>query len=342
MVPHVGLGGRRNQTGGVDLTADTAEQYRAFALDARGYSPCFDDWATRVAEDAEVLAWLERLPLPKRQPNIVFAAARWHGAPAPGPYDGLRDALLGDDGSVVATILARSTQTNEVGRLATLVPAFAALAGREPVALIEVGASAGLTLYPDRYSYAWTTPAGVRRAGAGPELAADVVGDAPLPDAIPEVAWRGGIDLNPLDVTDPDQMQWLATLVWPEHEDRRRLLLRAAEVARAEPPSIVAGDLLDELPALVSEAGRHAPVVVFHSAVVAYLSPADRDRFQDLMAGLVADGSCRWVSNEGPRVLPEVSRTGPPMPEDLRGFVLGVDGRAVAWTHGHGRWLHWL
>ncbi|GAB6984552.1 DUF2332 family protein [Nocardioides pyridinolyticus] len=192
----------------MDLTAVAVQQYREFALDARDYSPCFDDWATRVAEDPEVLAWLERLPLPKQQPNIVFAAARWHGVPAPGPYDGLRAALLGDDGTVVATILARSTQTNEVGRLATLVPAFATFPG--PLALIEVGASAGLNLFPGRYSYAW----GGEPVGTGPLLSADVSGPAPLPATVPEVA-------------------------------------------REDPPRLVRGDLLDELPALVDQAGRH-------------------------------------------------------------------------------------
>ena len=78
-----------------------------------------------MAGDPEVLAWVDALPGIKKQPNLVFAAARWHGVPAPGPYAGLRAALLADDGSIRATILARSTQTNEVGRLATLVPAFA-------------------------------------------------------------------------------------------------------------------------------------------------------------------------------------------------------------------------
>ena len=60
------------------------------------------------------------------------------------------------------------------------------------------------------------------------------------------------------------------------------------------------------------------------------------------MAGLVADGACHWVSNEGARVLPEVTPTGPPMSDERAAFVLGVDGRAVAWTHGHGRWMAWL
>lgn len=323
----------------MDLTARAAEQYREFALDARDYSPCFDDWATRVAGDDEVLAWIERLPLPKQQPNIVFAAARWHGVPAPGPYAGLRDALLGDDGTVVATILARSTQTNEVGRLATLVPAFATFRG--PLALIEAGASAGLNLFPDRYSYSYSCSGSGDTIGSGPLLTASVSGPAPLPDSLPDVVWRGGIDLNPLDVTDDDAMRWLANLVWPEHDERRARLVRAVEVARTEPPRLVRGDLLDELPALVDEAGRHGTVVVFHSAVAAYLSAEDRDRFQALMTGLVADGRCHWVSNEAPQVLPAVTATAD-LPADARGFVLGIDGQAVAMTHGHGHWLRWL
>jgi hypothetical protein len=82
--------------------------------------------------------------------------------------------------------------------------------------------------------------------------------------------------------------------------------------------------------------------VVFHTAVIAYLEPEDRTRFQEMMTGLVADGRCHWVSNEGKRVLPDVTATGPEVPEELATFVLGVDGRAVAWTHGHGHTMTWL
>lgn len=321
--------------------AATAVQYRDFAQQA-AESPTFAAWAAAVAEDPEVLDLLTSLPAHKQQPNLVFAAARWHGVPAPGPYSGLREALLGDDGTIRATVLERSTQTNEAGRLATLLPAFASVAGERPVALLEVGASAGLCLYPDRYSYAWSTPDGPRRAGVGPELAAKVSGPAPLPVEPPAIAWRGGIDLNPLDVTDHDQMRWLTALVWPEQDDRRAQLTRAIEVARADPPRLVRGDLLTALPDLVAEASAHGPVLVFHSAVIAYLEPDDRSRFHELMTGLVAAGRCHWVSNEAPRVLPAVSATGTAGGAVHHGFVLGVDGRAVALTHGHGRWLRWL
>lgn len=328
----------------MDVYADTTTQYAEFAADARPTSPCFADWASRVAADPEVLAWVDRLPAPKRQPNLVFAAARWHGVPAPGPYAGLRTALLDDQGDIRATILERATQTNEVGRLATLVPAFALVAGAEPVALIEAGASAGLCLYPDRYRYRWRTDDGTAAAGdpAAPVLRCEVTGPAPLPDAVPSVAWRAGIDLNPLDVTDAEQMRWLRMLVWPEHEDRRVQLERAVDLARREPPHLLRGDLLARLPELVDEAGRHGTVVVFHSAVIAYLPPERRAAFHALMARLVGAGRCHWVSNEGPQVLPGVTATAPDLPEIERGFVLGIDGRAVARTQGHGRSLRWL
>jgi hypothetical protein len=323
----------------VEPYADIRSQYLEFGAQAAD-SPCFEEWCRGVVEDAEVIEWLSSLPRIKQQPNLVFAAARWHGVPAPGPYDGLRSGLLSDDGTIRATILARATQTNEVGRLATLVPAFSLLAQDQPVALLEVGASAGLCLFPDRWGYSWRAGSGVVELGPQPRIPCSVSGPAPLPSSVPRVAWRGGIDLNPLDVSDPDAMAWLQVLVYPEHADRRARLAHGIDVARRDRPRILRGDLLEELPDLVTEAARHAPVVVFHSAVIAYLQEPDRLRFQRMMSELLAGGACHWVSNEGPNVLPAVAGTGP-SPTDGR-FVLGIDGRMVAWTHGHGRSLAWL
>ena len=289
-----------------------------------------------------MLAWLATLPRAKQQPNLVFAAARWHGVPAPGPYAGLRDALLADDGTIRTTITRRATQTNEVGRLATLVPAFAELqrrAGR-PLALLEVGTSGGLCLYPDRYAYAWP-PLG-SLAGGGPVLTAAASGPLPVPQRAVEVAWRGGIDLQPVDVTDDEAVAWLEVCVWPEQEERRERLRAAVAVARSDPPRIVAGDLLDLLPERVEAARAHGPVVVFHSAVALYLDRAARERFVGLMLELVGSGACRWVSNEQRDVLPSVTATTDDPGDDWLSFVLGVDGRAVALTHQHGAGIRWL
>lgn len=318
------------------LHDDLVAEYLDFSAYAAGDSPCFEDWARNVAEDAEVLRWLGTLPPLKRQPNLVLAAARWHGAPAPGPYDGLRRVLLEDGDDVRATVLTRATQTNEVGRLATLAPLLAHIEG--PLALVEVGASAGLCLFPDRYDYAWP-PVGELTGTGGPVLRAEATGPLPVPTAHPEVAWRAGVDFNPLDVTDEDAVAWLETLVWPEQGERRRRLRDAVAIARSEPPHLVRGDLFDHLHALVEQATPHGTPVVLHSAVVAYLEPDDRERFHDLMSDLVARGRCRWISNEGGRVLPRVAGD---LAVPANRFVTALDGVPLALSHGHGHTIDWL
>ncbi|MDZ5663735.1 DUF2332 domain-containing protein [Nocardioides sp. S-58] len=315
---------------------DVIAAYRDFAAYAAGDSPCFEEWALGVVDDDEVLAWLGTLPAMKRQPNLVFAAARWHGAPAPGPYAGLRSVLLGQEAAVRSTVMTRATQTNEVGRLAALAPVLGLVEG--PLALIEVGASAGLCLFPDRYDYDWPPLGGLRGSG-GPVLRADATGALPVPAGHPVVAWRGGVDLNPLDVADPDAMAWLENLVWPEQDERRERLRAAVGVAAQDPPAVVRGDLFDHLPGLLEEAAAHGTPVVMHSAVIAYLEEPGRQRFHELMTGLVEAGRCRWISNEGRRVLPGV--TGDLEVPSGR-FVTALDGRPVALSHGHGHAVDWL
>ena len=325
-----------------DLDA-VARHYRGFAVATRGQSACFEAWSLGVTDDPAVLAWIAGLPRGKQQPNLVFASARWHGVPAPGPYAGLRDALLGDDGTIRATILSRATQTNEVGRLTSLVPAFVQLGAQEgrPLALLEVGASAGLCLYPDRYDYAWP-PIGSVSGSGGPVLTSAAGGPLPVPDGPVEIAWRGGVDLQPVDVTDDHAVAWLEVCVWPEQEERRDRLRAAVAIARRESPTIVEGDLFDLLAGQVGAAREHGPVVVFHSAVALYLDRAQRQRFVDLMLDLVGSGACHWVSNEQQDILPTVTATATERPDDRLSFVLGVDGRAVALTHQHGAGIRWL
>lgn len=141
-----------------DLDTETLrEYYRNFAgVEAAGTSPIYVDWASGVAEDEAILRLLLDLPRPKRQANLLFGAARHLGA-GEGDYAQLRTWLLEHWDETRSLMLARSTQTNEAGRCAVLLPALAQING--PISLIEVGASAGLCLYPDRYSYTYRTVA---------------------------------------------------------------------------------------------------------------------------------------------------------------------------------------
>jgi len=128
------------------MTSPTAAGYERFAaVEARGVSPLYEEWAASIADDDAVLALIDSLPRPKRQPNLVFAAARLAGAPL-ARYPEFREWLLGRWSAVEPIIQARMTQTNEAGRCAVLLPLLAQIEG--PVALIEAGASAGFCLYP--------------------------------------------------------------------------------------------------------------------------------------------------------------------------------------------------
>jgi hypothetical protein len=308
----------------------TADVYRRFAeREAHGASPVYECWAELVGQDEPVLALLEGLPAHKRQPNLVFAAARWHGAGT--SYESFRSTLLGRWPQVRQTILARATQTNEAGRCAVLLPYLAALP--QPLALIEVGASAGLCLLPDRYSYRYDEGTSLDPAD-GPSrvvIPCHLGPGVPAP-AMPEVAWRAGIDLAPIDVGDPEACHWLETLVWPGQEDRRRRLHAALALARKDPPHLVRGDLNEVLPELAAKAPSGATLVIFHTAVLAYLEREARSRFVELVAGLPG----HWISNEGQKVVDLARPFAPPTPDDGR-FLLTLDGVPRALTGPHGR-----
>jgi hypothetical protein len=156
---------------------------------------------------------------------------------------------------IEAELRSRTVQTNEAGRCAVLLPVLAALP--QPLALLEVGASAGLCLYPDRYAYRY----GDHMLGSGePVLDCAATGVTP-PAQVPDVVWRTGLDLHPLDVTRPADFAWLDALIWPEHAHRRARLRAAAAVVAAEPPLLVRGDMVGDLAALAARAPAEATLV---------------------------------------------------------------------------------
>uniref|UniRef100_UPI00052682F8 DUF2332 family protein n=1 Tax=Nocardiopsis gilva TaxID=280236 RepID=UPI00052682F8 len=82
--------------------------------------------------------------------NLLFAATR-HLTGTPTSFPQLRRTLLDNWHHIAPLMQHRRTQTNEPARCAPLHPLLTALP--QPLTLIEVGASAGLCLYPDRYAY---------------------------------------------------------------------------------------------------------------------------------------------------------------------------------------------
>jgi len=296
-----------------------------------------------VVDDPEVLALIDELPRLHRQPNLIFAVSRLLGAPE-GDYRGFRTWLRINWPAVRAEASGKLTQTNEPGRVAALLPALALIPG--PLALLEVGAAAGLCLFPDRYSVSFdgATPVNPSDGESTVLLTTTTSGAVPIPAVLPNVVWRAGLDLYPVDVTNDADMNWLVTLCWPEQHERRARIRAAIDIARQDPPTIVAGDAVEALAALAAAAPKDATLVIISAGVLVYLPPADRERFETLALQQVASGA-RWVSLEGAAVLPGVERKLPdarPAPTGPGLFVLALDGEPLAWVGPHGQHIDWL
>ena len=166
-----------------DALAQISARYSKFAEDeAHGKSPLYEELAGRIAADPAILAYLSELPREKQQPNLLFAAAKYlHGTPR--GWETFRTLILQRGDQIAGIMKARRTQTNVPERCATLLPLLARLP--QPLALLEVGASAGLCVLPDYYAYLYgpICAAGTARRGtaADPRLPSEPGDAAPCP-----------------------------------------------------------------------------------------------------------------------------------------------------------------
>jgi hypothetical protein len=323
---------------------DLVEKYRRFAeRECKDYSPAYYRLALEVSDDVEILAFVAQQPV--TQPNLLFAAVQYLTGPAEMPLSAVElGQFLRDRGEEVATLMrTRRTQTNEVGRCATLLPALPA----GPLAIVEVGASAGLCLLLDKYHYDY----GFAQAGdpSSPvHIECRAHGSVPVPGTIPYITWRRGLDLNPLDLRDDEDAQWLVACVWPDHPVRRRRLEAAISVARTNPPVVVAGDLTTDLAALLVDAPKDAQLVVFHSATLFYIADEQKEGLVNVLTETSHTRDVVWISNEGCGAIPELAAIAP-AGEERRGILgrtLLSRGKRVdsvlATAHPHGAELTWL
>jgi len=315
----------------------TADWFRRFAHGEGAESPRYRDWALGIAEDDELLALVTKLPRAKRQPVLILTCARVAGVPLR-PFDTVRDELVERWPAIAKLARTRATQTNDPRRCTPLLVALQRIRG--PIALIEVGASAGLTLFPDRYSYRWAAPGRVIESHPtdGPStvlLTADIAGWGASPPRRPNVVFREGIDVNPLDVRDSDDREWLEALVWPEQQERLELVRAAAETVAEDPPRMTAGDAVAQIRGAVARARTAVPsatVVIWSPAVLVYLDPAERKKF----ANYCLRATVRWVSLDGRTVIPRIADAADAVGV-VGDFILSLDGAPIAAVDPLGR-----
>lgn len=291
------------------------------------------------------------------------------------PFPAFREFCLSNADEIRRLVTTRRTQTNSVRRCVALFPAFEEVSrrasrggathapetrasesprrgrgDRRPLAIVEIGPSAGLNLLWDRYGYDYGDVGRYGDLDSPVCIESEVrTGDPPLPDEVPPVASRVGVDVNPLDVTDtderssssdrtgsdnPDDARWLQALVWPEHDDRHRLLEAAVEVARHNPPDLREGDALELLPDVVAEIPDDRPVCLFDMQVRYQMDEAARERFSSLVADLSANRELYVVS--GDRSADEYER-------GIELTLRSPDGETerLGVYEQHGKWIAW-
>lgn len=283
-----------------------ARRFRMFADECRGVSPLYERLSLEISRDPEMLI-LAADAGSGPVPNLFFAAVHFlllGGVRHPlvdfypsvlgkvrrdDPYPAFR-SFCGERATEIRRLIStRRVQTNEVRRSALLLPAFAIVARRtgKPLALVEIGASAGLNLLFDRYSYDYGEGRRLNAPDVPVEIFCELRGERtpPIPKRFPKVFSRLGVDLAPVDVRDPEAVSWLEALIWPEeYSERAPLLRRTIEVAGQDPPLLLAGDALDLLPGILAATPNDATPCVFHTFTVNQFSEEARGRLTEILS----------------------------------------------------------
>lgn len=251
------------------------------------------------------------------------------------PYEEFRSFVFEHSERLVELLRTKTTQTNEVGRCAALLPALCAIDG--PVSLVEVGTSAGLQLLMDRYAYDYGSAGSVGESSL--VLRAEARGGVPVPDRLPEVVFRKGIDIAPVDVRDAEQVRWLEACVWADNEDRLTTLRAAIEIARADPPEIVQGDLVDEIERVLDEALRgRRPWCSTRPSWCIWMTIGETSSPRSWRSVT----SCGYRTKRRGSSDPCAGATGRRRRAEIC-FYLGRNGSdLLAYSDAHGRWVEWL
>jgi hypothetical protein len=299
-------------------------------------SPLYAGLCRRFADDPRALELVdERWDAPLR----LLAGLHYLVLSGRASWEDVESAVEGHAGFLRRFVEEQGVQTNEVQRCWVLLPCFLRLAERtgfEIFDLVELGPSAGLNLYWDRYRYRY-------EAGAwGPmdaPLSLEGAERGTVPPALlqraPLVRGRAGIDLQPVDVTTEEGAVLLKSFVWADRPERLDRLERAIDALRREPPELIRADFAERLPKVLDAQPRDGLTVVFQTSVFGYVGEEGRSRVR---AALDEAGGSRPVA---------FVTAGRPRHKGLSAW--GV--RIVLWPGGqrefvghadfHGTWLDW-
>jgi hypothetical protein len=299
----------------LDLEDARHRYHVAFTAEDRARLPFYSALLTALERDEQSLNLLAEVRVEQRNPMLILAALhlaalKGHRVLAP-IYSRARAGDLDDPVAAASEVvdvvnvepdtvrreLHRSTQTNEPGRSAVFQAVIALIAsrGHRVINLVDVGTSAGLNLYFDRFP--------VRAHDDQNPLTLVCRDDSAIDRslALPQVATRVGLDPSPLDLSVPEDRLWLQACYWPE-EPRRMSRLDAILAARPSWPTttILKGTARERFSDALALGDEDALTIVINSYAIAYFSATDQRAFFDEMVIHCATSNVAWISLESP------------------------------------------
>jgi hypothetical protein len=347
-------------------TSDLGRIWDWFAdTSCRGYSPLYDRICRGAARDEELLDLVRAAPEEAHIPNVLLAAvhflllngldhplaAVYAGTSDADPWPLFREVGFDNRAEIGALMETRRTNTNECGRSALIGPAltWAAEHVGGPLAVCDVGTSAGLNLGCDRYLLDYGAAGTTGPASSEVRISCAVTGgNPPIAPMLPPIAARIGLDRSPVDLGVADDAQWLLACTWPDtgRLDRTRAAIRDAQ---RHPPTIRRDDMVAGVFDTLAELPRDATVCVTTTWAVAYLSRENRVAFAAELARAGRERPVVWISGESTDVVPAFAGIEAPT-VDIETSILGAivyDGERenatqLAFVHPHGSWIDWI
>jgi hypothetical protein len=331
----------------------------------RGYSPLYDRICRGAARDEEVLDLVRAAPGEAHIPNVLLAAvhflllngldhplaAVYAGTSHGDPWPLFREICFDHRAEIAAIMEVRRTNTNECGRSAIIGPALTWVAEHVggPLAVCDVGTSAGLNLGCDRYLLDYGAAGTTGAASSDVRISCRVTGGRPpIAPMLPPITARIGLDRSPVDLGVADDAQWLLACTWPDtgRLDRTRAAIRDAQ---RHPPTIRRGDMVADVYATLAELPRDATICVITTWAIAYVSRPGRVEFGAELARAGRERPVVWISGESPNVVPAFAGVEAPT-VDIEAGILGAivydgdraDATQLAFVHPHGSWIDWI
>lgn len=329
-----------------------AKQFRHFARDYfRDSSPLYEVFALTVAATEALLDLASYCRKGQPAPNLLFAAVQdvllrgvehplreFYDAfvetarPSEEAGEPFKDFCQRYRDEIKSLIAVRLVQTNEVRRCVCLQAAFAMVVqtmGDRRLALIELGTSAGLNLCWDQYDYGpdfLTNDSSLK-------LDTEWRGTKRPPRWMrkPEVCYRGGIDLNLINLEDETARRWLTALIWPEHHERRNRLGKAIEIVRHQKLELRQGDAVECLSQLAKRVPADALLCLYHTWVANQMTEEQKAKLLDVVETMGRSRDLCHIHNNI---------------EDHFHLTYYQSGTrhdvALAHFDGHARWVEWL